>query len=619
VVGITLTLAAVYAPIAFVDGLTGKLFREFAFTLAAAVVISGIIALTLAPMMCARLLKPVDHHAKAEGRSALRALASRLVHIIDSRFERLKLSYQRTLDASLNVRWAAGAIGVMLLAASLMFYQKTPKELAPDEDQGFVFMLFSAPQWGNLDYLDHYVQRMDDIFKTFPEYETSFLINGDGSNTTSGFGGMTLKPWSERERSTADIVPELAGKLRALTGIDVFATADTFLPGTGGGLPVQVVIRSQGDFEALAQAAEALETAAMTSGYFIFADNSLTFDKPAIDVDIDRTKASQMGVSMADIGDTLATLLGGNYVNLFEMEGRSYRVVPQVARVDRLTPELLGSYYVRAASGALVPLSTFVTLTRTVQPNALTTFQQLNSATIAGVPYPGRTTGEAVAFLERAAADILPPGMSLDYAGETRQFKQEGARLGLTFGFAMLIIFLVLAAQFESFRDPVIVLVSVPLSLAGALLALNIGSVLQVPGATINIYTQIGLITLAGLISKHGILMVDFANHLQRQFGYDRRQAIVEAAAIRLRPILMTTAAMVAGVLPLLLATGPGANSRFAIGLVIAAGLTIGTLLTLFIVPAVYTWLAADHREPAKDSTGSAALGDSGAVAQPAE
>jgi multidrug efflux pump subunit AcrB len=475
-----------------------------------------------------------------------------------------------------------------------MFYTKTPKELAPNEDYGFVFLINQSPEWSNIDYLNTYVQKMHGIFSEYPEYATSFLVNG-GDRTSQGFGGMLLKDWAERDRSPADIIPELAGKLNNLSGISTLAVQPGSLP-TGGTFPVDVVLRSEGSTQELAAAMARLQDAATKSGLFIFTDTSLRFDKPQIDISIDRAKANSMGVTMADIGDTLATLLGGNYVNLFELEGRSYRVIPQVARQDRLTPELLASYYVRTASGDLVPLSNFVTLSRSVQPNALSTFQQLNSAKIEGVPWPGRTPGEALAFLQAEAAK-LGAGYSLDYAGISRQYVQEGARLTIVFGFALLIIFLVLAAQFESFRDPVIILVSVPLSLAGALGALNILSFAQVPGATINIYTQIGLITLAGLISKHGILMVAFANELQASHGLDRRAAIIEAASVRLRP---TTAAMVAGVIPLLMATGAGAVSRFAIGLVIASGLVVGTLLTLFLVPAVYSWMAGDHRR--KDS-----------------
>jgi multidrug efflux pump subunit AcrB len=333
------------------------------------------------------------------------------------------------------------------------------------------------------------------------------------------------------------------------------------------------------------------------SGMFIFTTASLTTDKPQIDINIDREKAAQLGVTMADISDTLSTLLGGNYVNLFEMDGRSYRVIPQIEQNYRLNKELLGSYYVRAASGNLLPLSTFVSLSQSVKPNALTTFQQLNSATISGVPYPGRTVGDALTFLEKTASEKLSADFTYDYAGESRQFKKEGNQLAITFGFAMLIIFLVLAAQFESFRDPLIILVSVPMSIGGALMALNIGSGFNINGFSLNIYSQIGLVTLAGLIAKHGILMVDFANHVQETKNLDRRAAIIEAAGTRLRPILMTTAAIVAGMLPLLVASGPGAAARLSIGVVIFAGMIIGTLFTLFVLPAVYTLLAVDHRK----------------------
>ena len=365
------------------------------------------------------------------------------------------------------------------------------------------------------------------------------------------------------------------------------------LPGSRGGPPVQFVIRSLGDFEQLSEVLTELETAARESGLFLFTDSDLSFDTPQIEFEIDHNKANNLGISMQDIGSTLATLLGGNYVNRFDLYGRSYEVIPQVPRANRLNADWLTRYEVRTSGGELVPLSTVATIKHSVQPNALSGFQQLNAATLSGTTAPGVTLGEALSFLEQKADEIFPEGYSYDFEGESRQYVQESATLVYTFGFALIVIFLVLAAQFESYRDPIIILIALPTSMFGALLPVNIGSFMGL--TTVNIYTQIGLVTLIGLISKHGILMVEFANRLQ-ETGLSRREAIEEAAAVRLRPILMTTASMVVAMVPLLIATGAGANSRFDIGLVIAAGMTVGTLFTIFVTPAVYTFIARDHR-----------------------
>jgi len=607
VIGMTITLAAVYAPIGFVSGLTGILFQEFAFTLAAAVVISGIVALTLSPMMASRILKPHEQN--------------RFAAWLDRHFVALDNWYAARLGQALAARRTMLTLGALVLAGCVMFYDATRKELAPEEDQGFLFMQWRAPESATLDYMDAYVDTFHDMFKTFPEYQTSFLINGIGGS--QGMGGFLMKPWDQRERSPREIQPLLQAKLDEYAGLKSSVFNLPALPTPGNGMPVEFVIQTLGDHKTLEPVVAQLKEEADKSGMFIFTDVSLSFDKPQADVHIDREKATQMGVSMADIGATLATLLGGNYINLFDLEGRSYRVIPQVPRSYRLNDELLGNYYVRSASGNLVPLSTFVSVTYSVQPNSLTAFQQQNSATLSGVPFPGRTSGEALAFLEEAAERILPEGFSYDYKGQSRQLKQEGSTLAETFVFALIIIFLVLAAQYESFRDPLIILVSVPMSLCGALFVFNVGSnwPTQPPGFTINIYTQIGLLTLAGLISKHGILMVSFANELQARENLGKAEAIIKAATIRLRPILMTTAAMVAGVLPLLMASGAGAVSRFSLGLVIASGMTIGTLFTLFIVPVVYSFLAGDHRPK---HAGEAPSGDRGHAppahhAQPAE
>jgi multidrug efflux pump len=406
----------------------------------------------------------------------------------------------------------------------------------------------------------------------------------------SAFGGVLFKPWEQRTRNHKELMQELQPKLSGIAGVQAFLFAPPSLPGSTGGPPFHFVITSSRDHRELADVLDKINQEAHKSGVFIFTDGDLRFDTPQIEVKIDRDKANQAGVSMADVGTTLATLLGGNYVNRFNLEGRSYQVIPQVPRDFRKTPDWLLQYRVRTSSGDMVPLGNFATLERSVQPTSLNTFQQLNSATIQGVPFPGRTMGEAVEFMKSKAAELLPEGMTYDWGGEARQYVQEGNTLAITFLFALIIIYLVLAAQFESFRDPFIILVALPTAMFGALLPLNLGL------ASINIYTQIGLVTLIGLISKHGILMVEFANRLQEEEGLDRRAAIERAAAVRLRPILMTTAAMVVGMVPLLIAHGAGAKSRFDIGLVIAAGMMIGTMFTLFVTPAVYSYVARDRR-----------------------
>ena len=580
VVSMTITLAAVYAPIGFVSGLTGALFREFAFTLAGAVVVSGIIALTLSPMMCSLLLKPPRED---EGG---------FVKFLDRMFERLRNRYQRRLHRTLNFRAMTMLILVGVLALTGIMYVSTPKELAPEEDQGILFVLVKTPQYANLDYLEQTTDTLYKVLDQIPEKSHVFTINGSGG-VHQAFVGVLLKPWDQRKRSQKQVLQELQGKLATITGAQVLAFAPPALPGSTGGPPMQFVIRSTGDYQQLAQVLDKMQTAARESGMFIFVDSDLKFDTPQVEVKIDADKANRLGLNMQDIGSSLATLLGGNYVNRFNLYGRSYQVIPQVPREFRQISDWLKRYQVRTRAGDLVPLSTVVTLRDTVQPNALTSFQQLNSATLSGVPFPGRTLGEAIDFLQEKSKEVFPEGFTYDFQGDARQYVQEGSALAITFVFALIVIFLVLAAQFESFRDPFIILIALPTSIFGALLPLNI---LGVMGAgSINIYTQIGLVTLIGLITKHGILMVEFANRLQEEQHMSRREAIEHAAGVRLRPILMTTAAMVVAMVPLIIANGAGARSRFDIGLVIAAGMSIGTLFTLFVTPAVYTFIARDH------------------------
>jgi multidrug efflux pump subunit AcrB len=438
------------------------------------------------------------------------------------------------------------------------------------------------------------------VLRSPPETQNFFAIMGF-QGVHSAFGGVLFKPWDQRERNHQQLMQELQPKLSRVAGVQAFLFAPPSLPGSSGGPPFQYVLTSSRDHRELAEVLDKINQEAQKSGLFIFTDGDLRFDTPQVEVKIDRDKANQAGVSMEDVGSTLAILLGGNYVNRFNLEGRSYQVIPQVPRDFRQSPDWLLQYRVRARSGDMVPLSNFATLEPSVQPTSLNTFQQLNSATISGVVFPGRSMGEAVDFMKAKSAELLPEGMSYDWGGEARQYVQEGNTLAVTFFFALIIIYLVLAAQFESFRDPLIILVGLPTAMFGALLPMNLGL------ASINIYTQIGLVTLIGLISKHGILMVEFANSLQEEEGLDRRAAIERSAAVRLRPILMTTAAMVVGMVPLLIAHGAGAKSRFDIGLVIAAGMTVGTMFTLFITPAVYTFVARDRRRVAGRTARSAA------------
>ncbi len=579
VISMTITLAAVYAPIGFLGGLTGALFREFAFTLAGSVIVSGVIALTLSPMMCSMLLKSGSDHG-------------RFAKTVDRVFGKVTHWYGRKLDRSLDYRPITALFAVTILGLVAFMYMNTSKELAPEEDQGILFAVTKAPQYANIDYSDYYGEKLDKVFSAFPETDLRFIINGT-NGPANGIAGMILKPWDERKRSSLALKPLVQGGLSKVEGVNAFAFNLPPLPGGPGGLPVQMVISSTSGFQAVFEEMEKLKKAARESGLFIVADSDLQFNQPVVRVTVDRSKANDLGINMMAVGNTLGTLLGGNYVNRFNLEGRSYQVIPQVPRGLRLSPESLGNYYVATTGGRQVPLSTIVSIETLTNPNSLTHFNQLNSATFQAVPMPGVTVGKAVEFLEGQAKQ-LPAGFTHDYLADSRQYVQEGNQLTVTFIFALIIIYLVLAAQFESLRDPLVILISVPMAISGALIPLFFGL------ATINIYTQVGLVTLIGLISKHGILMVEFANELQLKEGLDRRSAIEMAARVRLRPILMTTAAMVAGLLPLLTASGAGAASRFSIGIVVVAGMSIGTLFTLFVLPAVYTMLATDHRAAAE-------------------
>jgi hydrophobe/amphiphile efflux-1 (HAE1) family protein len=586
VVAMTITLAAVYAPIGFVSGLTGALFREFAFTLAGSVIVSGIIALTLSPMMCSRLLKPPANAGRG------------FVGFLDRMFDRLRRRYERRLHRTLNFRAMTVLVLVGILLLTGIMYMTTPRELAPEEDQGVLFTMVKTPQSGNLDYVEQVTNKLYAQTTQLAETSHLFVINGF-PGLHQAFAGVLLKPWDQRSRNQKAVMQDLSPKLAQLTGGSVFAFSPPALPGNTGGPPMQFVIRTTGDYQTLADVVAKMQQEAQKSGLFIFTDVDLKFDTPQIEFKVDAAKANRLGINMSDIGGSLATLLGGNYVNRFNLYGRSYEVIPQVPRDFRLTADWLTQYRVRTSSGELVPLSTVATISKTTQPNALTNFQQLSSATLQGVPFPGHTLGEALDFLKDKAKDIFPAGYTYDFQGESRQLVQEGNTLTITFIFSLILIFLVLAAQFESFRDPFVILIALPTAMFGALLPLNMLGVMGM--ASINIYTQIGLVTLIGLISKHGILMTEFANRMQEEQGMTRREAIEHAAGVRLRPILMTTAAMVVGMVPLVIAEGAGAKSRAAIGIVIAFGMFIGTLFTLFVTPAIYTFVARDHRAAPRD------------------
>ncbi|OGT53263.1 MAG: multidrug efflux protein [Gammaproteobacteria bacterium RIFCSPHIGHO2_12_FULL_42_13] len=572
IISMTTTLAAVYVPIGFMTGLTGALFKEFAFTLAFSVIISGVIALTLSPMMCSKILTPG-------------LTQQRLVHFIDMIFEKIKKTYRSYLQRVLNNRRVTVVFSIIVFLSCFLMLVTIPTELAPTEDQSVLFLSLTAPKSTNFNYLSKFTNGLNQIFKKIPDTQDYFIINGAGG-VNNAISGLILKPWEKRKNSQEKVNGEVQQAIAHIAGVNAVAFPLPSIPGSDDGLPLQFVITATEDYVVISQVLEKLQAAAMQSGLFMFIDSDLKFEKPVVDINIDKDKAGSMGLSMQTISNSLAILFGGGNINRFSLYGNSYYVIPQVLQEFRLNPHKIDDIYVPIANGSLVALSTVVTLKMKTDPSSLNQFQQLNSATLQGMMMPGRTVTEGLEFLRGQAKQLFPLGFSYDYAGQSRQTMQEGYSMLYTFFFALIIIYLVLSAQFESFRDPLIILISVPLSIAGALIPLHIGL------ATLNIYTGIGLITLIGLISKHGILMVDFANHLQRQERLSIREAIIKSASLRLRPILMTTAAMILGVIPLIMATGAGAESRFDIGIVVASGMLIGTCFTLFVVPTMYTFFA---------------------------
>ena len=572
IIAMTITLAAVYAPIGIQGGLTGTLFREFAFTLAGAVVVSGFVALTLSPMLASRLLKP--------GFSE-RGLAG----WITRRFDSLRGGYTRVLSGLLTVYPVVIIFALLVSPLILAFWVMSQHELAPKEDQGVVFGIVQSAPDATLDQTMLFAREVNDIFKSFPETAQTFQVTPIPG---PGFSGLVAKPWKQRSRTMAQVLGEVSKKMALIPGVNVLATLPPALPG-GGNFPVEMVVKSTAQPREMLEFSNQLLLAANKSGKFFFADSDLKYDQPQTRIIFDRDKVAAMGLNLQQVGGDLTTLLSSGYVNYFSIQGRSYQVIPQLKRVERLTPSDLANRYVTGPNGAQIQLSTIAHLEREVQPETLNHFQQLNSFTISGANGFGATIDDSLKVLEDEAAKILPRGYTIDYADESRQLRKEGNAFVPTMILSLIVIYLVLAAQFESFRDPFIILLgSVPLGLVGALSIAFLGF------TSINIYSQVGLITLVGLVSKNGILIVEFANKLQEQ-GRDKLHAIVEACGTRLRPILMTSVATVSGHFLLMFVTGPGAGARNSIGRVLVPGMVIGTFFTLFVVPAIYLLLAKNH------------------------
>jgi multidrug efflux pump len=591
IIAMTITLAAVYTPVALQGGLTGALFREFAFTLAGAVIISGIVALTLSPMLGSRLLRQGDSEKGFAG-------------FVNRQFDLIRTNYMRTLTGVLGNRQVVFVLWGLVVLLIFPFYMFTQRELAPNEDQSVVFGIVQAAPNATIDQTKMFAKGVYDAFHAVPEAKNIFQLTTPGG----GFAGMVTKPWNERKKTIAQLQMEVSAGFSKVPGVRAIALTPPPLPG-GGGFPVDMVIASTAGPEQLLAIANELVGKAYASGKFYYVDTDLKYDQPQTEIVFDRDKVRSLGVDMSQVGADLSRLLGGNFVNRFSVQGRSYKVIPQIKRAERLTAEQLQSVYVTGPGGKLVPLSTFATLNTTTQPRELKRFQQLNAVRIQAVIPPTLPLDDALTFLETSARQILPRGYTIDFAGESRQLRTEGGKFLGVFLLSGVLIFLVLAAQFESFRDPFVILAgSAPLALAGSLMFTFLGF------TSLNIYSQVGLITLMGLVAKNGILIVEFANHLQER-GLDKARAVIEAAGTRLRPVLMTTAATVFGHLPLIMAHGPGAAARNSIGISLVTGMVIGTAFTLFVVPAVYTLVAKSHqREEALEETADLTALPEGAV-----
>ncbi|MDA7745795.1 multidrug efflux RND transporter permease subunit [Psychromonas sp.] len=577
VISMTITLAAVYAPIALMGGITGSLFTEFALTLAGAVFVSGIVALTLSPMMCSKMLT-ANHQPNRFERTVNNVLTA------------LTNKYSNVLEVVMKRRPAIIIFALLVFASLPLLFKFIPSELAPSEDKGALMMMSTAPSNANLDFIESSMSKVVAEIEKQPSVLSSLAMSGIPT-ANQAFGIAIMKPWSQRDQNPKELANALTPAFNSIPSVATTAFQMPELPGSSGGLPVQFVITTSNPFESLVSIAADVLAETQANPNFVYSNLDLAFDSATMNIKINRDKAGAYGITMQDIGITLGTLLSDGYLNRIDLDGRSYEVIAQVERKYRLSPDSLGDFFVRAANDDMVPLSELITIDVVAEPRSLPHFNQLNSATIGAVLAPGFAMGDAIAFFENLSTTKLPQGYSHDYLGEARQFVTEGGALYVTFLLAIFIIFLVLASQFESARDPLVILMTVPLAVSGALVALAWGA------ATMNIYTQVGLITLVGLITKHGILIAEVAKEEQLHHGLDKISAVKKAAAVRLRPILMTTAAMVAGLIPLLFATGAGAVSRFGIGIVIVAGLSIGTLFTLFILPVIYSFIASDHKK----------------------
>jgi multidrug efflux pump len=606
IIAMTISLAAVYIPIALQGGLTGTLFREFAFTLAGAVTISGVVALTLSPMMASKLLKPGIGE---------RGLAGK----ISRGFGRLKNAYGRLLDLTLKARPAVYMVWIVVSLLAIPMFIMSPVELAPSEDQGVIFGIIDAAANATLDQTSYSAAAVNRIFFSIPETDHTFQL----TMPSSGFGGMATVPWNERERTIFQILPEVQQKLHAIPGVRVLPVTPPALPG-GGQFPVEFILASTAESEQILSFARQIQLKAIQSGLFAFPPIiDVKIDQPQAELVIDRDLVADLGLNLEQVGLDMASMLGGDFVNRFNIAGRSYKVIPQIKRVDRLNPEQLNNIYITGPDGNLVPFSTVASIRNTTVPRSLNRFQQLNAVKISGVPV--RPLDETLRYLEDEAAKILPKGYVIDYTGESRQLRMEANKFLPAFGLAVVLIFLALAAQFNSFRDPFVILAgSVPLAMFGAL----VFTFLKMPDpnipfwthgwtSTLNIYSQVGLVTLVGLVSKNGILIVEFANKLQIQ-GRSKLEAVREGTLTRLRPILMTTGATIAGHFPLTLVTGAGAEARNSIGLVIVGGMAIGSFFTLFVVPSIYMLIARDHSaEEALEAIGMEGLPDAAVTGSP--
>ena len=580
VVATTIVLAVVYAPIGLLGGLTGVLFKEFAFTLVGTIIISTIIALTLSPMMCSRVLRPtIANNAYAR--------------FVNRRFENLRQGYERVLAGSLRTRSVTVVFVFGVVAMLAAMFQFVQHELAPEEDQGVIFVFSQSPDHSSIDYLNKYTAPYIDIFREYrDEYESSFMANGFAGPTVS-FAGMLLKPWENRSLSSKEMIPRIQLELDQQPGLQSFAFNPPSLPGSSGNTPVEFLLKTQDSYDQLYGTVQQVLQRARESGKFYFIKSDFNFSKPEIRVTVDRERAESMGVSMRDIGQTLGAIMAEGYVSRFNLAGRSYKIIPQARREQRENADIVSQYYVYTDQSKPVALSSLVDIEYKSVPRELLQFQQQNAAKIDAVP--GIPLGEALQLLRQISEEVAPAGYTFDYQGQSRQLVQEGSVLAVTFGFAIVVVFLVLAAQYESLRDPFIILTTVPLAMFGALVPMFLGQI------SMNIYSQVGLITLIGLVSKHGILIVEFANRIQRAENLAPIEAVTKAASVRLRPILMTSFSTVLGILPLVIATGAGAASRQAIGITIVSGFAIGTLFTLFVLPVIYTFFAGDYRPESFD------------------